>query len=495
MFQPSAFLPLGESFYELRSPRKCPNPKLLLWNKALAEALGLDPKMDEGDIARIFSGSNLPEGTTSLSLAYAGHQFGNFVPQLGDGRAHLLGELESQATKRRYDVQLKGSGISRFSRGGDGLCGLGPAIREYIMSEAMWALGVPTTRALAVVTTGEHVMRREAQPGAVVTRVAASHIRVGSLQYFAAQGDYHSVKTLCDLAIEKHFSKSDSEHLNKPFSEAGSERYLDLFMRVMSKQLELIVQWMRVGFIHGVMNTDNTLLSGETIDYGPCAMLGVYNPNTVFSSIDSHGRYAFGNQASIAQWNMVRLAECLLPIIDEDVDAAVEQLRPLLMDFSNRFEEKYRLMMANKLGFEATDQPINALTDELLKLMEAHRFDYTNTFDALSEALNSDAPSQMFASILGGVLEPWGQAWEALIKEKTDFYAAYSLSRKNNPRVIPRNHHVEDVIRRSIASESAEPTEAFLEVLRTPYSLACGASKFQDADPDYDGRYQTFCGT
>ena len=320
----NSYAALPKQFYQRIVPSPVPKPRLFLFNAALARELGLDDELarDRDALARVFGGNELLPGSEPVALAYAGHQFGQFVPQLGDGRAHLLGEV-LDARGRRRDLQLKGSGRTAYSRGGDGRCALGPAIREFVMSEALHALGVPTTRCLAVVTTGESVFRDHRLPGAVVTRVARSHLRVGTFEYFAARQDHDALRTLCDHAIGRHFP----ELADEPSAE---ERYLALLDRVIDRQVRLVVEWMRIGFIHGVMNTDNTAISGETIDYGPCAMMSAYDPGTVFSSIDHGGRYAFGNQPMIVAWNLSRLAHCLVPLVADEADDAVDRLNPKL---------------------------------------------------------------------------------------------------------------------------------------------------------------------
>ena len=325
----NSYASLDEIFYERTRPIPVKNPQLFLWNSDLAEQLMIpnDLKRDPVALAQAFSGNSSMPGSDPVATVYAGHQFGSFVYQLGDGRAHLLGEVLDQSGQR-WDIQLKGSGRTSFSRGGDGRCALGPAVREFIMSEAMNALGVPTTRCLAVVTTGEPVFRETPLPGAVVTRVASSHLRIGTFQFFAARGDHQALKILCNYTINRHYPELQKE---------GQNPYVSLIDKVIEKQIQLVVEWMRVGFIHGVMNTDNTSLSGETIDYGPCAMMGIYDPKTVYSSIDMMGRYAFGNQPDILHWNLARFAECLLPLINADENKAVEQVRPLIATFSRPF--------------------------------------------------------------------------------------------------------------------------------------------------------------
>ena len=360
---------LDEVFYERTRPTPVQDPRLFLWNSSLAEQLMIPNELqhDSVAIAQAFSGNSILPGSEPIATVYAGHQFGSFVPQLGDGRAHLLGEVLDKFGQR-LDIQLKGSGRTSFSRGGDGRCALGPAVREFIMSEAMNALGVPTTRCLAVVTTGEPVFRETPLPGAVVTRVASSHLRIGTFQFFAARGDHQALKTLCNYTIERHYPELQEE---------GQNQYLRLINKVIERQIQLVVEWMRVGFIHGVMNTDNTSLSGETIDYGPCAMMGIYDPQTVYSSIDTMGRYAFGNQPEILQWNIAGFVECLLPLINADRNKAVDQVGPIIAEFPGRFEKEYMKMMGKKLGltfFKQEDQKLiasvlNRLKDRSLSLI------------------------------------------------------------------------------------------------------------------------------
>ena len=473
---------LPDDSYQSIAPTPAPAPRLLLWNRQLAHDLGIDADRDhDADrLARTFAGNELPPGASPVALAYAGHQFGHFVPQLGDGRAHLIGELSDRSGKR-LDIQLKGSGPTRYSRGGDGRCALGPAIREYLMSEALHALGVPTTRCLAVVTTGETVHRESPLPGAVVTRVAASHLRVGTLQYFAARGDVAGVRRLCDFAIQRHDPDIDP---------AGPDRYLALFERVMARQVALVIDWMRIGFVHGVMNTDNTALSGQTIDYGPCAMMNAYEPQTVFSSIDHQGRYAFGNQPRIAHWNMARLAECLVPLIDEDADRAVERLNSVLGTFADRFQQSWRRMMGGKLGLVDFRDSDATLVQDLLDRMLEDELDYTLTFQQLARALHGDA------SLLDSALQNWLELWRARVEDQPGgIGSALELMARNNPVVIPRNHHVEAVLAQCVGTGDGTPAERFLQVLRSPYSISPATADYQDPPAGGDCGYRTFCGT
>lgn len=474
------FADLGEPFSKLVAPLSVREPCLLLWNAALAEDLGVQngPSEDPDGLAQVFGGNAVPGSAQPVAMAYAGHQFGHFVPQLGDGRAHLLGELVDQAGMVQ-DVQLKGSGPTPFSRGGDGRCAIGPAIREYLMSEALFAMGVPTSRCLAVVSTGEPVMREGPLPGAVVTRVASSHLRVGTLQYFAARGLTDALRTICDTAIQRH---------DPDLAGSDPSRILTLFERVMDRQIELVTEWMRVGFIHGVMNTDNTALSGQTIDFGPCAMMNAYDPATVFSSIDRHGRYAFGNQPRIAQWNMARMAECLIPLVDESTDAAIEKLNPILDAFGERFRGSYLSMMGRKVGLEAPDED---LTNDLLTIMQTHQLDYTNTFVALGNSLSGDGIGAVHPG-----LESWFDRWERRLTDQPGGkLAAQSLMRRTNPLVIPRNHQVETVLGETTQELDGASAERFLKVIRSPYAVLPETLPYQEPPVDGDAGYRTFCGT
>ena len=479
---------LDGAFYQRISPARVSRPQLLLWNDNLAGMLQLTDEFcrDKSLLAEYFSGNRLPDGADPIALAYAGHQFGSFNPQLGDGRAHLLGEILG-AGGQRYDIQLKGSGQTRFSRQGDGKCAIGPAVREYIMSEAMFALGVPTSRCLAVVGSGDLVFREAAKPGAIVTRVAASHIRVGTFEYFAARGDMESLKALADFTLDRHFPE-----IARNGDLDNKDKILHLLQAVIGKQIQLIVSWLRVGFIHGVMNTDNTAVSGETIDFGPCAMMGIYHPGTVFSSIDSQGRYAFGNQPGIAQWNMARLAEALLPLIDTVPEKAVEQAEPLIRQFARDFDQAYREMLANKLGIASPCGQANELAKTLLGQMQDKQLDYTQTFTRLALSLEDATEAEKLSQELG----PWYHDWRVLL---TDTGIAASSARtlmdKTNPQVIPRNHHVEAIIKEYEESGASQRIDDFLTVLRSPYRRLAQTPDFQDLPADGDRHYRTFCGT
>lgn len=523
---------LGEQFFKRVLPQKAIEPKLLLWNTELANSLLIDDNLQNNHhlLSQYFSGNELPDGAESIALAYSGHQFGHFNPQLGDGRAHLLGEILDEKNVR-CDIQLKGSGQTPFSRRGDGKCALAPALREYIMSEAMFALGVPTSRCLAVVSTGETIHRGLAKAGAVVTRVAKSHIRVGTFQYFAARGDTASLKTLLDYSIERHIPEIKSREINNLESQgtdlAEEQRILLFLERTIDKQITLVVEWLRVGFIHGVMNTDNTAISGETIDFGPCAMMGSYNEKAVFSSIDEYGRYAFGSQGKIAQWNMARLADCLLPLVAEcqnvscdehlslddkkeaQLQLALEKVEKIIHQFPSKFETAYYAMYANKLGMSQIDTPDKALIEGVLEIMQTKRLDYTQTFCRLTQSLTDI----VIADELKAELGDWYTRWLSVI-EKTNYSdqdnnieAALAIMSKNNPIVIPRNHHVEQILSRCEDALANSPTQLsangsinsivaeFITVLCSPYSQLDATKNYQDTPADGDRYYQTFCGT
>ncbi|WP_442855045.1 protein adenylyltransferase SelO [Colwellia sp. MT41] len=491
---------LGSSFYQKTQPSAVARPVLLLWNEPLAQELQIDysAQQDSELLAQYFSGSKLIDGSKPIAQAYSGHQFGHFNPQLGDGRAHLLGDL-SDKQGQYWDVQLKGSGTSFFSRQGDGRCALGPALREYIMSEAMFALGVPTTRCLAVVATGEAVYREQALPGAVVTRIATSHIRVGTFQYFSARNDIESLKKLTSYAIERHFPQLkgvDGDALS-------GEQVVDFFAAVIAKQVTLVVSWLRVGFIHGVMNTDNTAISGETIDYGPCAMMNHYHSDTVFSSIDRNARYAFGNQSKIMQWNMARLADCLLPLIDEDEDIASAKLAPLLQQFTDDFKQGYFIMMANKLGIAELEDTDHELINDLLGIMAEKKLDYSQSFVTLRDNLNQAEVDNLLAqeSVDDEAEQDKWQQWlkRWYVRIAADVNGAKALMAKTNPLVIPRNHHVEAILATSQAAyqENSELSDLnkFLAVVQQPYTQLDNTHNYQDAPSDGDENYHTFCGT
>jgi uncharacterized protein YdiU (UPF0061 family) len=480
----NSYTRLGDSFYQRVLPEPVKDPHCFLWNATLADELSIAGRlgMSEEELAQVFSGSAILSGSEPIALAYAGHQFGNFVPQLGDGRAHLLGEVVDPFGIRK-DVQLKGSGQTNFSRSGDGRYALGPAVREYVMSEAMHALGIPTTRSLAVVTTGERVYREKPQPGAVLTRIAASHLRVGSFEYFAARRDNQAIEQLADYAIDRHYPE---------LAQSGDERFIKLFDLVMERQIDLVLEWMRVGFIHGVMNTDNTAISGETIDYGPCAMMGVYSPTRVFSSIDRQGRYAFGNQPAIVQWNMARFVETLLPLIDQHEKSAIDTARAHLDRFSDLFKPRYLRMMGRKIGIDVSSASDHKMIFNLLGQMERRQLDYTTTFDRLTRSLSSPAAEDQIRSDLGDWYVDWRQRLAAQSERGID---AAQWMRASNPVVIPTNYHMESVIEACLVSGEVTAAEAFLDVLSSPYTATQQTLQYQIVPADADVGYQTFCGT
>ncbi|USD67971.1 protein adenylyltransferase SelO family protein [Vibrio sp. SCSIO 43136] len=469
----NSYTQLGDAFYQACLPATVSKPSLLFWNTNLASKLGFEDLATE-DAALLFSGQALLEESEPVALAYAGHQFGHYNPSLGDGRAHLLGELHT-APNEIWDIQLKGSGRTRYSRRGDGLSALGPAIREYLMSEAMAGLGVPTTRSLAVVGTGDQVMRQGFEAGGIVTRIAASHLRVGTFQYFSANGSKQDLENLLDFAIKRHYP-----HI----STKAEDKVSQFLQAVVYKQIHTVSEWMRVGFIHGVMNTDNTTISGETIDFGPCAMMGVYDPHTVYSSIDEQGRYSFGNQPWIMQWNMARLAEALLPLVDTDSDKAVAVLEPIIVGFSDKFKTAYYQMMASKFGLD-TNEPPRDLIDTLLQAFLEKELDYTRTFVSLTQSV---ANGKLVSALNFAPFDTW---WNA-VQESSNALEQMTAA---NPLVIPRNHHVESIIDQCVSEYNDKAAQAFLTVVGSPYQQLQDTSRYQDTPEDGDRYYQTFCGT
>jgi len=474
----NSYARLPTRFYARLDPTQVASPRLIKLNHHLAQELGLDPDSLDSDVgAAIAAGNRLPPGAAPLAMAYAGHQFGHFVPQLGDGRAILLGEVIDRHGMRR-DIQLKGAGRTPFSRRGDGRAALGPVLREYLVSEAMHALGIPTTRALAAVTTGERVNRETIVPGAVLTRVAASHVRVGTFQYFAARGDTDAIKTLADYVIERH----------GPQAKDDAQPYLTLLADVMERQAVLIARWMLVGFIHGVMNTDNMAISGETIDFGPCAFMDAYDPATVFSAIDETGRYAYRNQPRIAQWNLARFAETLLPLIDPDPQRAVDLASEVIAAFASRYDTHWLDGMRRKLGLITSEDTDRELIQALLDAMHANAADFTLTFRRLcSAARDCDDP---------GVPDAWFTDWQARLDrdpQSADERAA--AMRQVNPAIIPRNHRVEQAIEAAIERDDFAPFHALLAALATPYEERIDATPYADAPQHSERVLQTFCGT
>ena len=463
-----------------------PAPRLVQLNERLAEELGLDSAaLSSAQGVKMLTGNELPEGAEPLAQAYAGHQFGGFSPQLGDGRALLLGEVIDRNGNRR-DIHLKGSGRTPFSRGGDGKAALGPVLREYLIGEAMHALGIPTTRALAAVTTGETVYRETELPGAVLARVAASHIRVGTFQFLAARGDLERLKRLADYSIARHF----------PHCQEASNRYLALFQSVLTAQAALIAQWMSVGFIHGVMNTDNMTISGETIDYGPCAFMDAYSPATVFSSIDTYGRYAYGNQPAIAQWNLARLAETLVPLVDPDADRAVEMLTEALRKFADLYRDHWLARMRAKIGLTTKEEGDEELMTQLLAAMEAAGADFTLVFRRLSDAVRH-GPSRVRALFSNPAqFDDWEKNWRARLgRESLDPELRACNMDAVNPIYIPRNHKVEEAISAAVERNDMTVFSNLLTVITNPYKEKPGWEAFSEPAPLGPIPYRTFCGT
>ncbi|HEX2674172.1 MAG TPA: YdiU family protein [Polyangiaceae bacterium] len=488
----NSYARLPERFYARVSPAKVREPRIVKVNHALAEQLGLDPaELDSPAGAQILSGNVLPEGAASIALAYAGHQFGGFSPQLGDGRAILLGEVIGRDGARR-DLQLKGAGRTPFSRQGDGRAALGPVLREYLVSEAMAAFGVPTTRALAAVTTGETVIREQRLPGAVLTRVAASHIRVGTFEFFAARNDQEAVAELTKYTLARHYPAQSAEPLLDPRSEA-----LRLLECVIEAQASLVARWLGLGFIHGVMNTDNTAISGETIDYGPCAFLDEYDPKKAFSSIDHGGRYAFGNQPRIALWNLARFAETLLPLLAEDESEATRLATERLERFSGSFEKAHSQVMRSKLGLSTEDAGDTPLIDDLLERLARDRVDYTIFFRALCAAAeDADADARLAAlfqepSAFRAFADRWRQRLQ--LDPLTPAERARRM-RLSNPAFIPRNHRIEQAITAGVSGDF-EPFETLGRALARPFEDQPEFAHLA-APPLVEERVRaTFCGT
>lgn len=474
----STYASLPEVFFSLQQPVPVAKPETVRFNESLADDLGLGFLNQEKDnIADYFSGNKIPLGAKPLAQAYAGHQFGHFT-MLGDGRALLLGE-QVDPTGKRFDIQLKGSGQTPYSRRGDGRGTLYSMLREYLISESMYHLGINTTRSLCVVSTGQVVFREEAHKGAVLTRIAESHLRVGTFEYarnFCSEAD---LRALISYTIERHYPEiADTDN-----------PALELLKAVMHNQTDLIVDWMRVGFIHGVMNTDNMSIAGETIDYGPCAFMNSYNPGTVFSSIDTHGRYAFGNQPHIAQWNLTAFANALLPVISENQEEAIELAQEVVNGFQQEFSEKWYSMMSGKLGILHPGDKDKDLVDELLALMETHRADYTQVFLALQQ---DKVPDGSLFRMEG--FRVWVQKWKKAHQGGEGKSPGMELMSQLNPKVIPRNHWVEDVLEAAVEGDLA-PFNQLLDTLSKPYGHHPDELVFQQIPEGFDAQYQTFCGT
>lgn len=476
----NSYAKLPEFFYSNINPKPIDSPKLVILNDKLAEELGIAPqelKKNEG--ISVLAGNSVPKDSLPIAQAYAGHQFGYFT-MLGDGRALLIGE-QITPSNERLDIQLKGSGRTPYSRGGDGRAALGPMLREYIISEAMHALNIPTTRSLAVITTGESVIRDKILQGAILTRVAASHIRVGTYEYAAKFGTKDDLRALADYTIQRHFNNIIKD----------DNIYLSFLKEVIKRQALLISKWMLVGFIHGVMNTDNMTISGETIDYGPCAFMDTYDSNIVFSSIDTYGRYAYGNQPSMAEWNLSRFAESLLPILDENHEQAIKLAQDALSEFHNLYKGFWLSGMRAKLGLFNEEEQDEKLFEMLLSLMYKYKEDYTNTFlsltfdriDELSMSKNND-----FAN--------WHEMWqERLARQKENKEMAQRIMKESNPGVIPRNHRVEEALEAAVTKGDYSVMERLLSVLSKPYAHSNEQSEFAELPPSSYCKYKTFCGT
>ncbi len=471
----NSYARLPARFFARLDPDPAPAPRLVAWNAPLARDLGL-PAFDDATIANVFSGAQVPPGAEPLAMAYAGHQFGGFVPQLGDGRAHLLGEVIAR-DGQRMDVQLKGSGRTPFSRGGDGRAWIGPVLREYIVSEAMAALGVPTTRALAAVETGAPVWREQGKlPGAVITRVAQSHLRVGTFQFFAARRDVEALQALCDYAIARHFPQASGP--------------AELLRAAVAAQAELVARWMSFGFIHGVMNTDNCHIGGLTIDYGPCAFMDAYHPDTVFSSIDSHGRYAYANQPQLAVWNLAQLATCLLPLMDSDQDTAIAEATEIVHGFAPLYETAHSARFAAKLGLATQREGDDALARTLLDRMATLGADFTRVFHGLSTGTAADDFREPEA------FDAWAKDWLARLEaEGSHPEDARRRMARVNPAVIPRNHRIEQAIEAALGGDYA-PFHRLNRVLATPFDPPAPEDADLQSPPRPQERVRaTFCGT
>jgi uncharacterized protein YdiU (UPF0061 family) len=473
----NSYARLPGRFFARHDPVPVAAPALIRLNRPLAEQLGLDPDdLGSPEGVAVLAGNRVSEGSRPIATAYAGHQFGHFVPQLGDGRANLLGEVIGRDGIRR-DIQLKGAGRTPYSRGGDGRAAIGPVLREYIISEAMYALGVPTTRSLAAVATGEHVYRETALPGAVLTRVAASHIRVGTFQYFASRGDTEGVRLLADHAMARHYPSAAT--------------YLDFLQAVVAAQADLVARWLLVGFIHGVMNTDNCSVAGETIDYGPCAFMDAYDPATVYSSIDHGARYAYGNQPRIALWNLTRLAETLLPLLADDQDRAVEDAQAVLAGFGPRFEAAYLSGLRRKAGLDGNQAGDDALLQDLLQRMAANGADFTLTFRRICDAADgTGTPRGLFAEPES--YDAWAESWRQ--RRATGPVLDAQAMRRINPAFVPRNHVVEAALTAATGGDFG-PFESLLAVLERPYQDQPGLERYASPPAEHERVLQTFCGT
>ena len=477
----NSYIGLPEEFYQQINPTPVKNPSLLIFNDELANSLNIE--LTEDDKLNFFSGNKIPKDSIPVALNYSGHQFGNFVHQLGDGRAILLGEVRNK--NESYDIQLKGSGQTKFSRQGDGRSALGPVLREYILSEAMYHLGIPTTRSLAAVATGEHVVRDSFEPGGILTRVAKSHLRVGTFEYFASRQQWEDLKLLADFAIQKHF----------PEIRETDNHYLELLKKVASNQSILIANWMSVGFIHGVMNTDNFTISGETIDYGPCAFLDEYHPGKVFSSIDQNGRYAYGNQPSISSWNLASLAGCLIAFIDKDSDKANELATEVLENYSIDTNQRILDLMCKKIGLDGSKKNNQEILRNLLKLMMDNESDFTITFRSLSDILLNNSDNFLAQFHQKDEVSGWINNWKSALNLENKDVGEIILNLNNaNPMYIPRNHQVQKAIEESYLG-NFKVLEEMLDVLKNPFQENVSLSHYSEAPSEQQRVTQTFCGT
>lgn len=476
----NSYASLPKTFFKKLKLNPVNSPELVVFNNSLAISLGLSIKaLQSKDGVEILAGNQSPEGALPLAQAYAGHQFGHFT-MLGDGRAMLIGE---QITPKgdRFDIQLKGSGKTPFSRGGDGRASLGPMLREYIISEAMYSLGIPTTRSLAVVKTGEFIIRQTELDGSILTRVANSHLRIGTFEYAAQWGTVEELRALADYTLQRHF----------PYIETDENKYLSLFKEMVKRYAKLISQWQLVGFVHGVMNTDNMTISGETIDYGPCAFMDIYDPLTVFSSIDTHGRYAYGNQLPIAKWNLARFAETLLPLLHDNQEKAVELAQNAIGDFEELYHRNWMTGMRAKLGIFNEEKHDEVLIKDLLSMMKKHSADYTNTFRGLT--LDKLKDIELFATT---EFAQWHDMWIArLSKQEESKESSYQLMRSSNPSIIPRNHRVEEALEVAVKEGDYSVMEKLVKVLSTPYVYTSEQEEYSKLPPPSNCPYRTFCGT
>jgi len=492
----ASYQKLPTKFFKTVHPSPVKDPEMVIYNEDLGKSLGISMNdLDNRKNALFFSGNKIPTGGIPIAQAYAGHQFGHFTV-LGDGRAILLGE---QITPKgeRFDIQLKGSGATPYSRRGDGRAALGPMLREYIISEAMYALGIPSTRALAVVSTGERILREKRLPGAILTRVASSHIRVGTFEYISQFGDIKDLKALADYTIERHFPEIEKEFKGKPYEEqepSGDQinaKYLTFFDQVLDRQASLIAKWQLVGFVHGVMNTDNMAISGETIDYGPCAFMNTYDPETVFSSIDRGGRYAYKNQPGIGQWNLARFAETLLPLIHQDQAQGIKLMETHLQKFTTQYQKYWLEGMGKKIGIFETAQDDESLIEELLQIMKEENLDFTNTFVALTQGKEKEL------SVEGeDRFETWLRKWEKRLEEQQKSREeAKKLMEKSNPVVIPRNHQVEKALSAAVDNRDYQVMEDLMKVLLDPYRYSEENEPYRKPPGPEEKPYVTYCGT